>query len=138
MAGIYNVSAASIEGSAISLKSLQTPQAIWILLTIYLGLVVLLGLLGNILVLHASLGHGDLRLDSPSLIFVHNIAAWDVLSIFFLFLPMFTTALYRRWTLGKGLCWVIGFFKSTCVVNEFLTVLAMSGTSLLLIFLICS
>ena len=128
MAGLYNVSSASIESSASSLKSLQSSQAIWILLTIYLGLVVLLGLFGNILVLHASLYHGDLRLDSASLLFVHNIAVWDILSVFFLFLPMLTTVLFRRWTLGEGLCWVIGFFKSTCVVNEFLTVFAMSGT----------
>ena len=81
-----------------------------------------MGLLGNLVVLYCSLVHGDLILDSASLIFVHSMSVSDVFSVFLFFLPMF-----RKWVLGDLICWVTWFFKSACVANELLTVLSMSG-----------
>ena len=127
MSDPYNVSVNSITNSSDKLKDLQTPQLLWILLTIYLGVVVLLGFLGNLVVLYGSLIYKDLKLDPASLLFVHSMSVSDICCVFLFFLPMLTTAIFQRWVLGQFLCWVVGFFKSACVVNEFLTVLAMSG-----------
>ena len=127
MADLYNVNTTSIANSLTSIRDLEIPQPLWFLLTLYLGLVVLMGLLGNLVVLYCSLVHGDLRLDSASLIFVHSMSVSDIFCVFLFFLPMFTTGLFRKWVLGDLLCWVTGFFKSACVANELLTVVSMSG-----------
>ena len=127
MADLYNVNTTSIANSLTSILDLEIPPSLWFLLTLYLGLVVLMGLLGNLVVLYCSLVHGDLRLDSASLIFVHSMSVSDIFCVFLFFLPMFATVLFRKWVLGDLLCWVTGFFKSACVANELLTVLSMSG-----------
>ena len=48
MADLYNVNTTSIANSSTSIQDLEIPLPLWFLLTLYLGLVVLMGLLGNL------------------------------------------------------------------------------------------
>jgi hypothetical protein len=127
MADLYNVSGFSIANSSNTIAELGISQLVWIIIILYLTFVIFLGLVGNLVVLYGSLANGDLKLDPASLMFVHNMCISDSVSVVLFFLPKFTTAIFRRWVLGELVCWVVGFFKSACIVNEFLTVFSMSG-----------
>lgn len=59
--------------------------------------------------------------------FVHNLAVSDVLVTLTMFLPMLVTLLARRWVLGRWVCYLVAFAASPPLVNEVLTVLAITG-----------
>jgi hypothetical protein len=98
-----------------------------ILLTIYNTAVVLVGILGNLVVLYSSLRHQAIKLDPVSLMFVHTLAVSDILITLLTFLPMLATLIGRRWVLGSELCYLVAFLSSPPLVNEVLTILSISG-----------
>lgn len=98
-----------------------------VILLVYNILVVLVGILGNLVVLVASVGYRAIKLDNISLIFVHTLAVTDILLTVVMFLPMLVTLVFRRWVLGSGLCYVVAFITSPPIVNEVLTILSISG-----------
>ena len=75
-------------------------------LAIFCFLVVILGLMGNITVLYASLRHNALKLDKVSLIFIHNLAVADIWQTVIMALPTFATYSTRSWVLGRVWCFV--------------------------------
>ena len=99
---------------------------------------VVIGLLGNGLVLYLSLVHNALKLDSVSLMFVHNLAVSDILLTLLMFLPMLVTLVGRRWVLGNALCFITAFFFTCPITNEILTILSISGTFLGILYVLTS
>ena len=98
-----------------------------VILIIYNVFVVLVGILGNLVVLYSSLQHQAIKLDPVSLMFVHTLAVSDILLTLTMFLPMLVTLLWRRWVLGPGLCYLVAFLATPPLINEVLTILLISG-----------
>ena len=73
-------------------------------------LIIVLGLLGNGIVLYSSIIHNSLKMDKISLMFVQNLAFSDLIIVIIYFIPMLITLSARRWVLGEGLCLLSGFF----------------------------
>ena len=98
-----------------------------VMLGVYNVFVVLVGVLGNLVVLYSSLRYQAIKLDPVSLMFVHTLAVSDIILTLTMFLPMLVTLLWRRWVLGPGLCYLVAFLSSPPLVNEVLTILSISG-----------
>ena len=104
-----------------NLTMLQT-----ISLAIFCFLVVILGLMGNITVLYASLRHNALKLDKASLIFIHNLAVADILQTVIMAFPSFVTYSARSWVLGRVWCFVQAQLPFVPSVANCLLVLAIT------------
>ena len=103
----------------------------WGTLCFYNILVVTVGVVGNLIVLYSSLVHHAIKFDTVTLIFVHNLAAADLVMIAVIYVPMLSTILTKRWVLGEGICWFVGYFFGVPIVYEVLSVFIMSGNSLM-------
>ena len=95
-------------------------------LAIFCFLVVILGLMGNITVLYASLRHNALKLDKASLIFIHNLAVADILQTVIMAFPSFVTYSARSWVLGRVWCFVQAQLPFVPAVANCLLVLAIT------------
>ena len=101
-------------------------------LAIFCFLVVILGLMGNITVLYASLRHNALKLDKVSLIFIHNLAVADILQTVIMAFPSFVTYSARSWVLGRVWCFVQAQLTLVPGVANSLLVLAITLQRLVL------
>ena len=99
----------------------------WYTLCTLTCIIVLLGLVGNSIVLYTSIHYGALKFDSVTLLFVHNMAIADLIAMLLVFIPMMTTVVAKRWVLGSGLCWFLGYFFIVPIIYEVLSMLAMTG-----------
>ena len=125
--GIFNVDQGSIELSSSLMRIAGLTDTSHLILCIYIFLIVLIGILGNLFVLYSSLVHGALHLDKVSLILVHFLAVSDIVANVFIFLPMFVTLVAKRWVLGSGICGFVGFFFVTPLHCDVLIILTASG-----------
>ena len=80
----------------------------WGFLCVFNVLIVVMGTIGNIIVLYSSLVHQAIKFDKVTLFFVHNLATADLVMIFLIYIPMLSTILTKKWVLGKGFCWLVG------------------------------
>ena len=71
----------------------------------YNSLVILLGMVGNSLVLVGSVKYNAIRMEENSVILLEHVAAADVMATLFQFVPMMATLAAERWVLGKFLCY---------------------------------
>ena len=101
----------------------------WGFLCVFNVVVVVAGMLGNLIVLYSSLIHQAIKFDKVTLFFVHNLATADLVVIVLIYIPMLCTILTRRWVLGEGICWLVGYFFGVPIVYEVLSVFIMSGNS---------
>lgn len=99
-----------------------------LILCLYILLLLLLGLLGNLFVLYSSLKHGALHLDAASLVLVHVLAVSDITANVLIVLPMFVTLVAKRWVLGSGICGFAGFFFTAPLQYNALIILTASGS----------
>ena len=99
----------------------------WGFLCVFNVLIVVLGTVGNLIVLYSSLVHQAIKFDKVTLFFVHNLATADLVMIFLIYTPMLSTILTKKWVLGKGVCWLVGYFFGVPIVYEVLSVFIMSG-----------
>ena len=82
-----------------------------VFLLTYNSLVILLGMVGNSLVLVGSVKYNAIRMEENSVILLEHVAAADVMATLFQFVPMMTTLAAERWVLGKFLCYcgIVGY-----------------------------
>jgi hypothetical protein len=98
-----------------------------IILCVYIFLILLVGLLGNLYVLYSSLKHGALHLDAASLVLVHALAVSDITANLLIVLPMFITLVAKRWVLGSGICGLAGFFFTAPLQSNTMIILTATG-----------
>ena len=89
-----------------STETLNLTSLQMVSLAIFCFLVVILGLIGNVTVLYASLRHNALKLDKASLIFIHNLAVADIWQTVIMAFPSFVTYSAGGWVLGRAWCFV--------------------------------
>ena len=107
------------------------------ILCIYVFVILLLGLLGNLFVLYSSLKHQALHLDKASLVMVHFLAVSDIVANVLIFLPMFVTLVAKRWVMGSGICGFVGFFFITPLHCDVMIILTASGLFCLYCIILC-
>ena len=73
-------------------------------LGMYSLLIILLGLIGNFIVIYSSVRHNALKLDAVSLMFIQHLAVADILYIVVVVIPNFATYSAGRWVFGEVLC----------------------------------
>ena len=96
------------------------------ILRVYNTLVLLIGLLGNTLVLSGLLDHSVMTIDRTSRILLQNLAITDIFYTVFQFLPSFTTLLARRWVFGTTFCLVDQIAATVFAVNEIHVIMVLS------------
>ena len=70
---------------------------------------ILIGLVGNILVIMSSIKYGTFKLDRVTIVLVRNLAIADLALVLTYDTPLLITHVARRWVLGKQMCYVVGF-----------------------------
>ena len=111
--------------------ALSTAQVVPLAMYTVIGL--LLGLLGNSLVLYSSVRYNTIKLDQVTLLFVQNLAAADLLYILFNVLPVSVTFIARKYIMGDVYCFIsaqLAFIPGT--LNG-LTILALTAYRLHLV-----
>jgi hypothetical protein len=96
------------------------------ILQVYNTLVLLVGLLGNVLVLSGLLDHSVMTIDRTSRILLQNLAVTDIFYTLFQFLPSFTTLVARRWVFGVPFCLVDHIAANIFAVNEIHVIMVLS------------
>ena len=96
------------------------------ILRVYNTLVLLIGLLGNTLVLSGLLDHGVMTIDRTSRILLQNLAVTDIFYTLFQFLPSFSTLLVRRWVFGTTFCLIDHIAATIFAVNEIHVIMFLS------------
>ncbi|KAL5254678.1 hypothetical protein ACHWQZ_G014199 [Mnemiopsis leidyi] len=88
---------------------------------------ILVGLVGNILVILSSLKYGTLKLDRVTIVLVRNLAIADVMLVVAYDLPLLVTHVSGRWVLGQELCAVVGygFVVPACANLTFVTLVSL-------------
>ena len=91
----------------------------WVLYTLWLLSIIVVGLLGNCIILVASVGFKAIRIDKVSAILIRHIAAADVLHITLVVIPAAISSISRKWVLGATFCqiqtYLIPIFFSTSI-----------------------
>ena len=75
----------------------------------FLTLGILVGSIGNILVIIAASKYGTLKLDRITITLVKNLAIADLGIVLMYDLPMLTTHVAQQWVLGIYMCYFVGF-----------------------------
>ena len=111
--------------SSVSDLALSTAQVVPLAMYTVVGL--LLGLLGNSLVLYSSVRYNTIKLDQVTLLFVQNLAAADLLYILFNVLPVSVTFIARKYIMGDVYCFIsaqLAFIPGALNVHTILTLTA--------------
>lgn len=95
-------------------------------LRFYNILVLLVGILGNTLVLSGLLDHKVMKIDVISRLLLQNLAVADIFYTLFQFLPSLTTLFARRWVFGINMCLVQQIAATVFAVNEIRVVMLLS------------
>ena len=72
----------------------------------------IVGLIGNSLVIFASLKYGTFKMDGATIVFVRNIAISDMVVILMYGVPIGITNIARTWVFGATMCKIIGYAVS--------------------------
>ena len=79
---------------------------------------ILIGLIGNTMVIISSFKYGTFKLDRVTIVLVRNLAIADLMLVFMYDMPLLVTHLAREWVLGEHMCYVLGFgFVVPCCAN---------------------
>ena len=92
----------------------------------YNAFVLLVGILGNTLVLSGLLDHQVMKIDVISRVLLQNLAVADIFYTLFQFLPSLTALFARRWVFGVDLCLVQQIAATVFAVNEIRVVMLLS------------
>ena len=85
----------------------------------YNVIVLIVGLIGNSLVLVGSIRYDAIHMDNVSIVLLRQLAATDIIMTLMIYLPMLITLISKDWSLGDGLCFFMGFFQYVPVFAEF-------------------
>ena len=99
----------------------------WHVITIYYTLKILLGILGNSLVLHAFQYPDLLDYKKISLVILKNLAVTDILILLVQGVPTIGVFLADRWPFGSELCQVLGLTKYIMFYIEAFLVIMLSA-----------
>ena len=88
------------------------------LLKIYNTVVLVVGVLGNAVVLTGLLNPRFMKIDATSRVLLQNLAVTDILYTLFQFLPSLTTLFTRSWVYGPVLCLIAQIAATVFAVNE--------------------
>ena len=88
------------------------------LLYIYSVIVILLGVVGNGIVLIGSIKYNALEIDKVSLIFIQNLAFFDIWTAINFYLPRFISLIAGEWVLGDVLCHITGSLNTFPIYSE--------------------
>ena len=89
---------------------------VFVLLGMYNGIGILLGLLGNEVVLYCSYRFNALDVDEITLIMLHHLAITNMLNTLLELVPALSTIWAGKWVLGTVMCFVnemVGFIPFT-------------------------
>ena len=101
-----------------------TPPLPHLLLTLYTSFILLMGLLGNGLIVYGSYRHNAIKMEPISLLFLQNIALSDMCITLVNYLPMYVTLLCNRWVFGAGFCYFSAFFSWFVPTNNEMMIIA--------------
>lgn len=97
-----------------------------IIITILNGLIILMGVVGNGLVIYGSIIHKAIEIDWVSLIFIEALAVIDLLITCFTYLPTMVTLCAGKWVLGIEICYITGYLKIAPTISQIAIITAMS------------
>ena len=89
-------------------------------------LIALVGISGNVFVLHASLVNSALKIDRISVIYLESLAVSDILMSVSVYLTTGITILAQRWVLGSGFCYFTKIATMSATYNETLAIAVLS------------
>ena len=92
----------------------------------YNMLILILGLLGNIVLLVCSIGSGSLGMDMVSTMLMESIAVSHCLLIIIWYVPSLTTLLGRGWVLGAEMCLLTVLAQVAISAQEIFLIMAVS------------
>ena len=96
------------------------------LLLLYHTIAILIGLVGNSLVLYGSIKYKSLAVDPVSIVLLEGLAALD-LSVVFFFMSFFWLSLMAGgWVTGPVCCWISGFASYVTTSSQMHVVAAIS------------
>ena len=95
-------------------------------LWIYCFLILVLGVIGNLLVIYSTFRYNSIRLDRISLLLVQNLAIADFIYVILITLPVLVTYSAGGWVLGEGWCWAMSQLTFIPGTVNTLTVLAIT------------
>ena len=127
LSAIFHVDQGSIDHSSEFMTKAGLTDTSHLILSTYIFLILLLGILGNLFVLYSSLKHGALQLDTASLVLVHLLAVSDIVANVLIYLPMFVTLVTKRWALGSEICGFVGVFFISPLHCDVMLILTASG-----------
>ena len=89
--------------------SLFNPAIADALLATYMALIIILGIIGNSVVIYASTKYQTFDMDKITIFFVRHLACSDLLIVVFLGVPICVTHVAQGWVLGGVLCHVSAY-----------------------------
>ena len=89
--------------------SLFNPAIADALLASYMVLIIILGIIGNSVVIYASTKYQTFDMDKITIFFVRHLACSDLLIVVFLGVPICVTHVAQGWVLGGVLCHVSAY-----------------------------
>ena len=88
----------------------------------------LLGILGNVFVLYATICHKAMKMDKMSLWIIKSVSVIDICNCVFVLLPILITQYLGRWIFGENLCYVYFTYRFSFFVANmlFLNILSLN------------
>ena len=123
----FEESSLSLENNTDIHNNFSLPLATWHVITIYYTLKVLLGILGNSLVLHAFLYPDLLDYKKVSLVILTNLAVADFLVLLVMGLPTVGVLVADRWPFGSKVCHFVALTKHALFYIQVLLVSMLSA-----------
>ena len=90
----------------------------YVLLITVTVFIIVIGVLGNSLILYSSVKHGVFRMDWASTMFINSLAVIDILIVVLWYGPILTSLAADRWVLGEGVCFFGTNLRFICATIE--------------------
>ena len=97
-----------------------------ICLIVYLVVLLVVGLIGNLVALLGSIFHHAIKTDKISVVMLRDLAITDILLTIFLYIPLLSTLLAKRWVLGKHLCGLSHYAYEVLLLNKIVVIALIS------------
>ena len=95
-------------------------------LIVYLIVLMIIGLLGNLIALLGSIFHHAIKTDKISVVMLRDLALTDILLTIFLYIPLLSTLYKKKWVLGKNFCGVSHYAYETLLLNKIIVIAIIS------------
>ena len=90
---------------------------------IWCYLALLLGVLGNLYVLHSTIKHNAIKMDKMSVWLIQNISVTDILHLLFLLVPILVSLHAGKvWILGSEACQVVSQYRYCAVLSNMILI----------------